>query len=198
MTMSVLPKFALPLAAASAIILAVSGCQAGSAANAAGTGQPPAPASGAPTSQATTAAGSATTPAASGGNQHPCSVITEQEATTALGADPGPGQETPPGAAGLGTCVYGAQSSVVRLSVDASGVGKAIYDGDRSSYPSASTTDVPGVGDGAFEITTSASQVTVYLYKGGTFVSITLGTAATTGPPKDQVIALATTAASRV
>ena len=176
--MSALPKFALPLTAASALILAVSGCQAGSA--------------------STTAAGSATTPAVSGGNQHPCSVVTEQEASTALGADPGAGQETPPGAAGLGTCVYGAGSSVVRLSVDASGVGKAIYDGDRSSYPSASATDVPGVGDGAFEITTSASQVTVYFYKGGTFVSITLGAAATTAPPKDQVIALATTAASRV
>jgi len=57
---------------------------------------------------------------------------------------------------------------------------------------------IVGVGDGAFEITTSASQVTVYFYKGGTFVSITLGAAATTAPPKDQVIALATTAASRV
>jgi hypothetical protein len=198
MTMSALPKFALPLTAASAIILAVSGCQAGSASSAAGTGQPPAPAASAPASQATTAAGSTTTPAASGGNGHPCSVVTEQEASTALGADPGPGQESPPGAAGLGTCVYGAGSSVVRLSVDASGVGKAIYDGDRSSYPSASATDVPGVGDGAFEITTSASQVTVYFYKGGTFVSITLGTAATTGPPKDQVIALAAAAAGRV
>ena len=82
--------------------------------------------------------------------------------------------------------------------MDASGVGKAVYDGDRSSYPSASATDVPGVGDGAFEITTSASQVTVYFYKRGTFVSLTLGTAATTGPPKDQVVALATAAASRV
>jgi hypothetical protein len=199
MTMTALPKFALPLTAAAALILAVSGCQAGvSASGSAGSSQPPAPAASAPSSQVPAAAGSTTTPAASGGDGHPCSVVTEPEATTALGADPGPGQESPPGAAGLGTCVYGAGSSVVRLSVDASGVGKAIYDGDRSSYPSASTTDVPGVGDGAFEITTSASQVTVYFYKGGTFVSITLGTAATTGPPKDQVIVLATTAAGRV
>ncbi len=193
--MPVLPKFALPVAAAAAIVLTVSGCQA---AGSAGTSQPPAHAAGAPSSQASAAVGSTTTPAASGGNGHPCSVVTEQEASTALGADPGPGQESPPGVAGLGTCVYGAGSSVVRLSVDSSGVGKAIYDGDRSSYPSASTTDAPGVGDGAFEITTGASQVTVYFYKGGTFVSITLGTAATTGPPKDQAIALAAAAAGRV
>ena len=197
--MTALLKSVLPLTAAAAIILAVSGCQAGvPSSGSAGTGQPPAPAANAPISQATTAAGSTTTPAASGGNGHPCSVVTEQEAATALGADPGPGQETPPGATGVGTCVYGAGSSVVRVTVDASGVGKAVYDGDRSSYPSASATDVPGVGDGAFEITTSASQVTVYFYKRGTFVSLTLGTAATTGPPKDQVVALATAAASRV
>jgi hypothetical protein len=195
MTMPVLPNFTLPVAAAAAIVLAVTGCQASGSA---GSSQPPAPAASAPSSQGTAAAGSPTTPAASGGNDHPCLVVTEQEATTALGADPGPGQETPPGAGGLGTCVYGAGSSVVRLSVDTSGVGKAIYDSDRSSYPSASTTDVPGVGDGAFEIATIGSQVTVYFYKGGTFVSITLGTAATTGPPKDQVIALATAAAGRV
>jgi hypothetical protein len=191
MTMSTLPKFALPLTAASAIILAVSGCQAGSASNAAS----------APTSQATTAAGSTTTPAVSGGNQHPCSVVTEQEASTALGADPGPGQESPPGVAGLGTCVYGAGFSVVRVSVDTSGVGKAIYDNDRSTVMGdnpALVVDVPGVGDGAFETPNGASQATVYLYKGGTFVSITLDTAATTGPPKNQVIVLATTAAGRV
>ncbi len=191
--MSVLPKFALPVAAA--VVLAVSGCQA---AGSAGANQPPVPAAAAPSGQGASASGSTTTPAGSGNKDHPCSVITEQEASTALGADPGPGQETPPGVGGLGTCVYGAGSSVVRLSVDASGVGKAIYDGDRSSYPSGSTTDVPGVGDGAFEITTSGSQRTVYFYKGSTFVSITLGTDATTGPSKDQVVVLATAAAGRV
>ena len=190
--MTALPKLALPLTAAAAIILALSGCRAG-----------------APTSQATTAAGSATTPAAgsattpaaSGGNDHPCSVVTEQEASTALGADPGPGQETPSGVTGVGTCVYGAGSSVVRVIVDASGAGKAIYDGDRSTVVGinpALVVDVAGVGDGAFETPSGASEATVYLYKDTTFVEITLGTAATTGPPKDQAIALATTAAGRV
>ena len=86
----------------------------------------------------------------------------------------------------------------MKVFVDTSGVGKATYDGARSSYPSSQVTDVPGVGDGAFEIVTSDSQVTVYLYKGGTSVSITLNTAATTGPPKDQGIALARSAAGRL
>jgi hypothetical protein len=185
------PRWPVAVAAATACFL-LAACSSKS------TTKPPATAASAAATQAATAAGSTTTPGASGGNQHPCSVITEQEATTALGADPGPGQESPPGVGGLGVCVYGAGSSVVRLSVDGSGVGKAIYDGDRSSYPSASTTDVPGVGDGAFEIATIGSQVTVYFYKGGTFVSITLGTAATTAPLKDKVVALATNAAGRV
>jgi len=53
-------------------------------------------------------------------------------------------------------------------------------------------------GAAAFEITTGASQVTVYLHKGATFVSIKPDTGATTGLPKDEVIALATAAADRV
>jgi hypothetical protein len=130
---------------------------------------------------------------------HACTVITEQEATAALGADKGAGQESAPGVPGVGDCVYGATTGAgVRLTVDASGVGKAIYDGAHSSYPAGSMTDIPGVGDAAFEITTSTSQVTVYFYKGGTSVSITLDTGATTGSPKDKVVALATAAAGRV
>jgi len=50
---------------------------------------------------------------------------------------------------------------------------------------------------GAFETPSGASDATVYFYKGATFVEITLETDAS-GPPKDQVIALATTAAGRV
>ena len=196
--MIVLPK-TVPLTVATGILLALTGCSGGGAASGvAGTGQPPAAGSAVP-SQASP--GAATdTPTAAAGNAHPCSVVTEQEATAALGADPGPGQESPPGVTGLGTCVYGSASSVVRLSVDSSGVGKAIYDGDRTSATAAnaaSVVDVPGVGDGAFETPSGASQTTIYFYKGGTFVEITLGIP--TGlPPKDQTIVLATAAAGRV
>ena len=162
------------------------------------TTKPPAPAASAATAQAI-AAGSGAASAATGGNKHACSVVTEQEASTALGGpDLGPGQETPTSPAGVGDCVYGGVTGAgVRVTVE-SGHGKAIYDGLRSSYPSASMTDVPGVGDGAFEITTSASQVTVSLYRGETYVSITLDTGATTAPLKDKVVALATNAAGRV
>ena len=191
-----LPKSAFPLmlSVATAVVLALSGCQSGQAASqAAGTTQASAPDASDPTSQAT-----ASTSQASSGNTHACSLITQPEATTALGADPGPGQETSGGVPGVGNCVYGAVTGAgVRLFVDTSGVGKAIYDGQRSSYPGSQVTDVPGVGDGAFLITSSDSQVTLCFYKGGTFVSITLDTDATTGPLKDKVIALATTAAGR-
>ena len=179
-------------------VAAATGCLLLAACSSKSTTKPPASAASAATAQATTA-GSGAAPAATGGNNHACSVVTEQEASTALGGpDLGPGQETPTSPAGVGSCVYGGVTGAgVRVSVE-SGHGKAVYDGLRSSYPSASTTDVPGVGDGAFEITTSASQVTVSLYKGETYVAITLDTGATTAPLKDKVVALATNAAGRV
>lgn len=203
MTMTVLPKSALPLSAAAAILLALSGCNTGSATSHAGgtpaaTSQPPSPTASDATSQATASDGVTTTPEATSGTEHACALVTQQEATTALGTDPGPGQESTTGT--VGNCVYGAASSVVRVSVDPV-PGKAAYDNARSTVTSAnpaSVVDVPGVGDGAFETPSGASEATVYFYKGDTYVEITLGVAAATGPPKDQVIALATTAAGRV
>jgi hypothetical protein len=186
-------------------VAAATGCFLLAACSSKSTTKPPAAAASAAATQAATATaptaatGSPTPPGAPGGNPHACSLVTEQEASTALGADPGPGQETSSAVPGVGNCVYGRLVGPgVRVSVDTSGVGKAIYEGARSSYPSSQVTDVPHVGDGAFEIVTSDSQVTVYLYKGGTSASITLTTAATTGPPKDQGIALAKTAADRI
>ena len=191
MTMTLRSKTALASSVAAAV-LALSACHSGSA---------PSASAGAPgaATQPTTSDGDGATPQAAGGNIHPCSLVTQQEATTALGADPGPGLETAGSAPGVFNCGYGPTVGAgVRLFVDASGVGKATYDGDRSSYTSSQATDVPGVGDGAFQITSSASQVTLYFYKGGTFVSITLDTESTTAPLNDKVIALATAAASRV
>jgi hypothetical protein len=134
-------------------VAAATGCFLLAACSSNPTTKPPAPAASAATTQATAEAGSPTTPGPSGGNQHACSLVTQQEASTALGADPGPGQETPPGVPGVGNCVYGGLVGAgVRVSVDTSGVGKAIYESDRSSYPSSQVTDVPHVGDGAFEI----------------------------------------------
>lgn len=178
------------------ILLALSGCSGGGAASvAAGTGQST-PAVGEDPSQSP---GVADSPAPAG-IPHPCLLLTEQEVTAALGADPGPGQESPPGVTGVGTCIYGSASFVVRLSVDSSGAGKAVYDGFRTSATAAnaaSVVDVPGIGDAAFETPSGASQTTIYLYKSGTFIEITLGTATGT-PPKDQTTVLATAAVGRV
>jgi len=197
--MTVRLKAALPLCAAATVLLAVTGCHAGAASSGtsgtSGQKKPPSEAAASSTTQAATAAGGAATPA----GRHACSVVSQQEASTALTEDPGPGQESPRSVAGVGACIYGGVIGAgVKVSVDTYGVGKAVYDGDRSSYPDSSVTDVPGVGDGAFEITSSDSQATVYLYKGATFVSITLDTGATPGPVKEAVITLAAAAAGRV
>jgi hypothetical protein len=196
MTMTVLAKSALPLSAA--IILALSGCNTGSAASHAGgtptaTTQQPAPdASGG----ATASDGSGTSSPAASGHLHACLLVSEQDATTALGADPGTGHEETQESAlgGSGTCNYQIESGGVQVSAS-SVAGKALCDGNRQP----NSVDVPGVGDRAFETpATSAQEATVYFLKGDTCVSITIETTASMGSPKDRVIALATTAAGRL
>jgi hypothetical protein len=176
----------------------VAGCGGGGSKTASAAAGSTAATSGAHSHQGSSAPSDAS-PAAAAGAPHACTVVTEQEATAAIGADKGAGQESAPGVPGVGDCIYGATTGAgVRLTMDVSGVGKAIYDGERSSYPAGSTTDIPGVGDGAFEITTSGSQNTVYFYKGSAFVSITVDTGAPTDSPKDKAVVLATAAAGRV
>jgi hypothetical protein len=198
MTMTVLAKSALPLSAA--IILALSGCSSGSGSSASHAGgtptattQQPAPkASG----EATAADGSGTASPAPSGHLHACVLVSEQDATTALGADPGTAhEETQGGDFGTNSrCNYTIASGGVQ--VNASSIaGKALCDSNRQP----NSVDVPGVGDRAFETpATGAQEATVYFLKGDTCVSITIETPASTGPPKDRVIALATTAAGRL
>jgi len=195
--MTVLTKSALPLAAA--MILALSGCSTGSgASHAAGTPaatiQQPAPnASG--RAKASDGSSSTSSPAASS-PLHACLLVSEQDATTALGADPGAShEETQGGDFGTNSrCNYTIASGGVQ--VNASSIaGKALCDSNRQP----NSVDVPGVGDRAFETpATGAQEATVYFLKGDTCVSITIETPASTGPPKDRVIALATTAAGRL
>jgi hypothetical protein len=196
MTMTVLAKSALPLSAA--IILALSGCNTGSAASHAGgtptaTTQQPAPdASGG----ATASDGSGTSSPAASGHLHACLLVSEQDATTALGADPGTGHEETQESAfgGNSNCNYQIESGGVQVRAS-SIAGKALCDGNRQP----NSVDVPGVGDRAFETpATSAQEATVYFLKGDTCVSITIETRASMGSPKDRVIALATTAAGRL
>ena len=194
--MTVLAKSALPLSAT--IILALSGCNTGSAASHAGgtltaTTQQPAPdASGG----ATASDGSGTSSPAASGHLHACLLVSEQDATTALGADPGTGHEETQESAfgGNSTCNYQIKSGGVQVSAS-SIAGKALCDGNRQP----NSVDVPGVGDRAFETpATSAQEATVYFLKGDTCVSITIETPASMGSAKDRVIALATTAAGRL
>jgi len=195
MTMTVLTKSALLSAAA---VLALSGCSTSSggshaAGTPAATTQQPAPdASGA----ATASAGSGTSAPAASRNLHACVLVSEQDATTALGADPGVGKEDTQNGdfGGNSRCSYTVPSAGVQVSAS-SIAGKALCDGNRQP----NSVDVPGVGDSAFETpATSAQEATVYFLKGEVCVSITIETRASTGSPKDRVIALATTAASRV
>ena len=128
---------------------------------------------------------------------HACTIVTEQEAMAALGNDPGAGAESY--TAGVGNCVYGARSSVVRVSIDPT-YGKAVYEGDLSSLKSANSAvvvDVPGVGDAAVVTPSGASQATVYFYKAKAFLEITVGVE-TGEPPKDKAVALATNVAGRM
>ena len=199
MTMTVLAKSALPLSAA--IILALSGCNTGSAASHAGgtptaTTQQPAPDASDASGGATASDGSGTSSPAASGHLHACLLVSEQDATTALGADPGTGHEETQESAfgGNSNCNYQIESGGVQVRAS-SIAGKALCDGNRQP----NSVDVPGVGDRAFETpATSAQEATVYFLKGDTCVSITIETRASMGSPKDRVIALATTAAGRL
>ena len=180
-------------------VAAATGCFLLAACSSKSTTKPPAAAASAAATQAAAATASdgsgASAPAASS-NLHACVLVSEQDATTALGADPGVGQEDTQNGdfGGNSRCSYTVPSGGVQVSAS-SIAGKALCDGNRQP----NSVDVPGVGDSAFETpATSAQEATVYFLKGDTCVSITIETRASTGSPKDRVIALATTAASRV
>jgi hypothetical protein len=196
MTMTVLAKSAFP--ASAAIVLALSGCSAGSAASHAGrtpaatTQQPASDAS----SPATASAGSGASAPTASSNLHACVLVSEQDATTALGADPGVGHEDTQNGdfGGNSRCNYAVTSGGVQVSAS-SIAGKALCDGNRQP----NSVDVPGVGDRAFETPgPDAQEATVYFLKGDICVSITIETPASMGSAKDRVIALATTAAGRL
>jgi hypothetical protein len=75
--------------------------------------------------------------------------------------------------------------------------GKAAYDHLRAQATAGQLVDISGVGDAAFG-TFNGPAASIEFYKGDTFVAVVLITARATAPPKDQAIALAKTAASRI
>lgn len=144
-----------------------------------------------PTPAATSSIGTSTTkPAAvsSGGNGlTACDLITEQDASTAIGAPAGPGAAG--GAATLSECIYGDGALIISMKTD----GKAFYDTEHTAANAKGATDVPGVGDSAFQAGTDQNSTLAFL-KGTTVVSILLnGTGA-----HHAAVAIAKIAASKL
>ena len=135
------------------------------------------------------AANSATTPtaAATGSGLTACGLITAQEASTAIGSAAGPG--TVGGTAALSECIYGDGALIVSMKTDS----KALYDKTRNAARARGATDVPGVGDDAFEAGTDHVSTLLFL-KGTTLVSIIFS-----GPgAQDAAVAVAKIASGKL
>jgi hypothetical protein len=117
-----------------------------------------------------TATAAVTTAATAGGGSGltACGLITEQDATRATGAAGGPG--TSGGSAALSECIYGDGALIISMKTDS----KAFYNKEHADAGAKGATDVPGVGDSAFETGTDRN-CTLALLKGTTLVSILYG-----------------------
>jgi hypothetical protein len=144
-----------------------------------------------PAKPSATAAGTATvaitSAAATGSGLTACGLITEQDANTAIGNAAGPG--TAGGTAALSECIYGNGALIVSMKTDS----KALYDTSHAAAHAKGATELPGVGDSAFEAGTD-QHCTLLLLKGTTLVSILFG-----GPNAQHTAAtLAKIAASKL
>jgi hypothetical protein len=148
---------------AAAACLLLAGCGPTTPAAVAGDATPAANAA------ATTAtAGAATGGAATGGDGPlACGLISEQDASTAIGHDAGAG--TSGGTAALSECLFDGSTLVVGLRKDS----KSFYDESYADARGKGATDLPGVGDSAFEAGPD-DHCTLLLLKGTTIVSILL------------------------
>jgi hypothetical protein len=116
-----------------------------------------------------------------------CGLITEQDASTATGAAAGPG--TSGGNAALSECIYDSGALIVSMKLDS----KAFYDKEHADAGAKGASDVPGVGDSAFQAGTDQNCTLAFL-KGTTLVSILYGGTHATS----VCIAVAKTAASKL
>src|SRR5664279_809182 len=169
MTMTVLPKIALPLGAA--VILALSGCHTSAATSHASS----TPAAGASdrTSQAAASDRSDAAPQAAKGKVPACSIVTEHELTALLGADPGPGADNSDST--TTACAYtGAGAATVV--VDHSG-GKTQFDmycTAKPSQPGVQNMNGIAVADGACLGIVGKSIAVMYILKGRDLISINI------------------------
>jgi hypothetical protein len=134
-----------------------------------GPAKPSTAAAGANPAATSDATSSASTPAVTtgggGDGLTACDLVTEQDAKTAIGSATGPG--TPGGTAALSECIHGDGALIVGMKTDS----KALYEKSHSAAHDKGATDVPGVGDGAFEAGTDR-LCTLEFLKGTTLVSI--------------------------
>jgi hypothetical protein len=149
----------------------------------------------APTDPTSTDATPAADPSAGG---TACTLVTEQEVGAALGTDPGAGSAIT--SHGASQCQYGSfQTALVLVNLSPT-QGKAAYDLMHSKSNLGHglvVAEVAGLGDRAFEIT-GPNTASIYFDKGDALVLVMVEIRTASSPPKAQVLALATTAASRI
>jgi hypothetical protein len=117
-----------------------------------------------------------------------CALITEQDASAALGRAAGHG--TAGGTAALSECIYDSGSLIVSMKADS----KSLYDTAHAQAHAKGATDVPSVGDSAFQYSASTTFSGLEFLKGTTLVSIIAGG---TGA-RDAALAAAKIAASKM
>ena len=116
-----------------------------------------------------------------------CALITEQDASAALGRAAGPG--TGGGTAAASECIYDQGSLIVSMRL----ASKAFYDTSHAQAKAKGASDVPGIGDSAFEAGPDRFCTLLFL-KGTTLVSILFG-----GPgAQAHAVAVAKVAASKL
>jgi hypothetical protein len=120
------------------------------------------------TAAVTTPAATAAAAAGGGSGLTACGLITEQDVSRATGAAGGRG--TSGGSAALSECIYGDGALIVSMKTDS----KALYNKQHADAGAKGATDVPGVGDSAFEAGTDQNCTLAFL-KGTTLVSILYG-----------------------
>jgi len=117
---------------------------------------------------ATTAAGDGGSGSGGGGATTACELITESDASTAIGSAAGSGKAG--GTAALSECIYDDGSLIVSMKTDA----KAFYDKSHTDAHAKGASDVPDLGDSAFEAGTSGFCTLMFI-KGTTIVSVLVG-----------------------
>jgi hypothetical protein len=158
-------------------------------ANPAATSSAAAPAANpAATSSAPTPAATAVAVQPGGSGMTACGLVTEQDASAALGRAAGAG--TAGGTAALSECIYDNGSLIVSMKTDS----KALYDTSYAQAQTKGATDVPGVGDSAFQYSASTTFSGLEFLKGTTLVNILVGGAGA----RDVALAAAKSASSKL